>query len=386
MRHLVATVFLFEIWFYSVAFSLQFPSFGAQNRVKGAILERKTCDPILPHASQKLANLLNAHVISIGIALATAVNPVIADPRTLVAETNPASTSSSRLSNPAWHKAEINLPSDDFWYPPFMIGDWFADFSFDEAVFADEIKTEVPLETFLRQGNVPGLEKYSVLFIPKMGEDAKGVPLRFVQIDSHPREDHPHNIRHMVESFSGGESIVDTAPYGFQKAPDWFHSPANKWKIVLHERMASSPYNQKGVITVDLLTQKRDIATFAGSVETFEGFRQTLHLPDKAAPLTTDYALNWQFSIPAALRDEFITVDNLRKADELVGRLNVFVYLQPSNDLYKKIGGQPAGVYKYVVEMHRKNTQADRGVRATTFPFVWRDAGPLELDKYFGAH
>ena len=55
-------------------------------------------------------------------------------------------------------------------------------------------------------------------------------------------------------------------------------------------------------------------------------------------------------------------MDDLRKADEVVGRLNIFVYLQPSNDLYKRLGGQPVGVYKYVVNMKRKDTQAE-GVR-----------------------
>ena len=287
----------------------------------------------------------------------------------------PASTSSSRLSNPAWHKAEVNAPSDDFWYPPFLIGEWSADFKFDEAVFADESKTKMPLETLIKERKVPGVEKYSVLMIPNMGDDAKDVSLRFVQLDSHPREDHPHNIREMVKGFSGGEAVIDAAPYSFQKAPDWFHSPANHWNIKFHDK--------NGQAAVELLTQKRNIATFAGSVETLECIRQTLHLPSRQAPLVSDYALNWQFSVPASLRDEFITVDDLRKADEVVGRLNVFVYVQPGTDIYKKLGGQPVGVYKYIVNMQRKNTLADRGVQTTVFPFVWRDAGPIELDDYF---
>ena len=166
-----------------------------------------------------------------------------------------------------------------------MIGEWSADFIFDEAVFADETTTKVPLETLVRQGNIPGLEKYSVIFVPNIGENIKDVSLRFVQVDSHPREDHPHNIRNMVESFSGGEAIVEKAPYSFQKAPDWFHSPANKWRISLHEQKAPLSKNHGREIIADLVTQKREISTLAGSVETLECIRQTLHSPDRVCSL-----------------------------------------------------------------------------------------------------
>ena len=292
---------------------------------------------------------------------------------------NPASVSSTLLSNQAWRRAEFNSPSDDFWYPPFLIGDWSANFKFEEAAFIDENVVNMPLEKVLKQGEVPGIEKYSVLITPFIGEDVNDVPLRFVQVDSHPREDHPYNMRQMIEKFSGGDGHVEDARYSFQKATDLFHIPANHWNIKFHTNTDTKGTSKSYHAALE--TKNRDITTFAGSVETVEFIRQTLISGDER-PKKTDYTLNWQFSVPASLRDEFVTVDDLRKADTVVGRLNIFVYVQPSNDLYLKLKGQPVGVYKYVVNMKRIETEADRGADETVFPFVWRAAGPVELDYF----
>ena len=57
----------------------------------------------------------------------------------------------------------------------------------------------------------------------------------YLQLDSHPREDHPANVRSLVQTATEGSTTVDSAPYAFQKAPDWFHSPASHWKIQYHD-------------------------------------------------------------------------------------------------------------------------------------------------------
>ena len=186
-----------------------------------------------------------------------------------------------------------------------------------------------------------------------------------------------------MEKFSGKPTIkVDSAPYNYQKAPDWFHSPANEREIVFHEEGRSSEEDKS--MRAKLNTQKREINTFAGSVETVEFVRQKLEIPGQP-PKVSDYALNWQFSVPASLRDEFITVDDLRKSDNILGRLHVFVYASPTNDLFNSLSGQPAGVYKYQFNMNRIDANSkDRGTKSTVYPFVWRDAGPVELQDYFG--
>lgn len=325
-------------------------------------------------------------VVGLGIALSSAGSGIwpqnsMADSMPSLSESSAiASTSSASLTNPAWHKAEFNKPSDDFWYPPFIIGDWNADFKFEEAVFSDK----VPIDDMAKVGmEIPGLSKYSILPVPNVGEDASNVKLRFVQLDSHPREDHSYNLRHLMEKFSSKPSVkVDSAPYNYQKAPDWFHSPANRREIVFHEEGSSGLENKP--MKAELYTQKRDINTFAGSVETVEFVRQTLEVPGQA-PKVSDYALDWQFSVPASLRDEFITVDDLRKSDTILGRLHVFVYVSPSSDLYSSLSGQPVGVYKYQVNMNRVDASSkDRGTKSSVYPFVWRDVGPVELRDYFG--
>lgn len=97
----------------------------------------------------------------------------------------------------------------------------------------------------------------------------------------------------------------------------------------------------------------------------------------------SDYTINWKFSAEASLRDEFVTVEDLRKTRKLLGELNVLVYIQPSNDLYFKVPRAPAGVFTYDMVMDRIGDEFQE-TEKTVYPFVWRDAGPVELNKYFG--
>lgn len=159
-------------------------------------------------------------------------------------------------------KAMINMNSDDFWYPPYMVGRWNTSLTFAGARFIDD----VPVETLAKDENLPGFTKYSVIFTPDIGKDIDNVVLRYVQLDSHPREDHPHNIRNLIEAFLPADAVVDSAPYSFQKAPTWLSSPANQWKVRYHDT--------KGNGTIELTSQKRNITLSAGSVQTIEFFKQ----------------------------------------------------------------------------------------------------------------
>lgn len=285
------------------------------------------------------------------------------------------------LDESSYRKAPVNIQSDDFWYPPYMIGRWNTTMKFAGAKFSNEI----PVEILAKDDNVPGFSKYSVIFAPDMGKDITNLTLRYVQLDSHPREDHPFNLRGLVQAFMSSDgAVVDSAPYAFQKAPDWFHSPSNKWKIKYHDN--------KGNGVIDLLTLKRNITLTAGSVETVEFIRQThrrqenVSLSGSSPPkvVVGDYALRWRLSVPASLRDEFVTVTDLARTSRLIGSLDILVYLQPNNDLYFKAPGKPVGVFSYDVVMDRLGGDASEEVAKTEYPFVWRDAGPVELQDYFG--
>ena len=48
--------------------------------------------------------------------------------------------------------------------------------------------------------------------------------------------------------------------------------------------------------------------------------------------------------------------------------------------MYLQVPGKPAGVFSYDVHMKRIDDPGDN----TEYPFVWRDDGPVELQKYFG--
>ena len=278
------------------------------------------------------------------------------------------------LNDDSLQKAEVNLQSDDFWYPPFMIGEWNTSLVFESS----KLINSVPVDVLASTGALPGFSKYSVFFLPDMGRDVEGVSMRFVQIDSHPREDHPHNLRSLVQAFCP-ETVVDEAPYYFQKAPNWLSSPSNRWRVKYHDGVGSG--------VVDLYTQKRNIRIFAGTVETAEFIRQTHHRLDDtkdARPVVSDYCLNWRLTVPESLKDEFVTVEDLRRTPLVLGSLDVYIYLQPSNKLYAARPGRPAGVFTYNVTMRREFDDSTTTTASSEYPYSDKAAGPVELEKYFG--
>lgn len=342
-------------------------------------------------------------LVQASVSASAALAALLLGPRSSRAEADVKRRADAFLNDPSLQKAEVNIQSDDFWYPPFLLGRWNASLLFDSAKFVGGI----PVETLARQGRLPGFAKYSVFFLPEMGVDIPSVQLRYVSLDGHPREDHPHNLRSLVQT-SSPETVIESAPYSFQKAPNWLSSPANRWRVKYHD--------EKGRGVVDFLTQKRNLRIFAGTVESAEFIRQrhwrvesggtnstsnstspinstsnsTKREPNPlySTPVVTDYCLNWRLTVPASLRDEFITVEDLRRTQTVLGALDVYVYLQPTNDLYLQRPGRPAGVFSYNVTMQRpegwSQAAAEIETEATTYPFVWRDAGPVELDDYFG--
>jgi hypothetical protein len=86
--------------------------------------------------------------------------------------------------------------------------------------------------------------------------------------------------------------------------------------------------------------------------------------------------------VPESSRDEFITSENLRKTKYIAGSLKVVVYLQPTVDLYLKVPGKPVGVFNYRVNMERVMDPEETD--KTVYPYVPKEDGPVELDKFFG--
>lgn len=168
------------------------------------------------------------------------------------------------LNSNIYTNSIINLsPSDDFWYPPYLIGNWKTHLKFDKIEFVDDLsKTE--FEKALESGIIPGFDKYSVFFTPEVGKEVSFFR-KYVQLDSHPREDHSYNIRQMVSSFSP-TTVIDSAPYSYQLSSNWFDIPANKWNIKYHDT--------SGKGEVSFVTSKREIIVNPGSVESMEFFKQ----------------------------------------------------------------------------------------------------------------
>jgi hypothetical protein len=263
-------------------------------------------------------------------------------------------------------------PSDDFWYPPYLIGKWKTSLLFNKGEFTDRI----PIETLGINNNLPGFSKYSIAILPNIGKDITTI-LRFIQLDSHPRQDYSYNTRSLMIS-SDNDIVIDSAPYSYQLSSNWFSVPSNDRTITYHDS------NGKGIIS--LHTEKRDVQVNAGTIETIEFIKQ-IHKREnnndnKIEVSYSDYALNWKISVPESSRDEFITVDKLRQTKKLIGSLDILLYIQPTNDLYIKVPAKPAGVFSYDVTMDRID-EPDI-IEKTTYPYVQSEDGPVELTDFFG--
>lgn len=319
-----------------------------------------TSQPQSPHESErkKLATVLKT-VASMGYF------PCIKSVE--AASIIPPSIITRDLDTDRYKLAPLSIQSDDFWYPPYMIGTWNTTLNFLGAKFTNLI----PYDELSQKENIPGFTPYSVFLLPVLGQDVSAL-LKYVQIDSHPRDDHSFNLRQIMKSCLP-DTVIDSAPYSYQKAPDWFHSPANKWYIKYHD-----PY---GTGEIEIFTRKRKIEAFAGTLKTIQFIRQTHKRTTSSGSVSTtigDYALDLRVSVPSSSQDEFTTTDTLSRTKSLIGTLDVLLYLQPTNDFYLKIPAQPAGVFSYNVEMRRTDATD------VEYPFVWREDGPVELDKYFG--
>lgn len=145
--------------------------------------------------------------------------------------------------------------------------------------------------------------------------------------------------------------------------------------LQIHTRKAYAPITNNTSSNSSSSSKKSNSSsTSTSTTRTFKGNPKVTY---------SDYTINWKFFSEASLRDEFITLEDLRKSRRLFGEMNVLVYFQPSNDLYFKLPGAPVGVYSYDMVLDRIGDEFQE-TENTVYPFVWRDVGPIELDKYFG--
>jgi len=174
------------------------------------------------------------------------------------------------LEDPIFSKGLINYqPSDDFWYPPYLIGKWRLSLSYQGSSFVDEsiVSTE-DIKHAAEKGLIPGFKKYSIFLFPNIGKNVEAT-VRYVQVDSHPREDHSYNVRQLLQAFEP-DIVVTSASYSYQLSPSWFYIPSNHRQISYQDRTGSG--------TVDLDTMKRDIRVTAGTIESTEIFKQVTQM------------------------------------------------------------------------------------------------------------
>ena len=92
---------------------------------------------------------------------------------------------------------------------------------------------------------------------------------------------------------------------------------------------------------------------------------------------TYDYYLN------ICIHSEFIKTADLAKTDTLVGTLDVLCFIQPTNNLYYQVANEAAAVFTYNITMQRLY-DLKLSTQSTIYPYVERNEGAIELDKYFG--
>ena len=110
---------------------------------------RNNVKPIYHQILKKVATLLSTCIIGLSASTAQTID----------------SNFGYDLTNDDYKNVMINLSSDDFWYPPFMTGKWKTNLKFLGATFTNKI----PIEKLINEGNLPGINKYSVIFLPDIG-------------------------------------------------------------------------------------------------------------------------------------------------------------------------------------------------------------------------
>lgn len=97
----------------------------------------------------------------------------------------------------------------------------------------------------------------------------------------------------------------------------------------------------------------------------------------------SDFALRWTLApAPSDENQGSLTATQLAKVPTVTGTLEVLAYYAPTSDMYLKAPGVPAAVYTYDVRM--KRLTEDGSMLPKSYPYVPREAGPVELDRYFG--
>jgi len=62
--------------------------------------------------------------------------------RSVAAESDVKRREEAFLDDDALRKAEVNVQSDDFWNPPFLIGEWNTSLTFNTAKFVDDMPVQ----------------------------------------------------------------------------------------------------------------------------------------------------------------------------------------------------------------------------------------------------
>ena len=114
--------------------------------------------------------------------------------------------------------------------------------------------------------------------------------------------------------------------------------------------------------------------------------------PKFSKKVVSDYAINWKFSAPGSFEDTFVTAEDLSKTNTLIGKLDILVYLQPSNEFYLTVPAKPAAVFSYNVTMNRLYDDKDNNnnnnnvqtVQKSQYPYPPGGTGPIELTNFFG--
>ena len=274
-----------------------------------------------------------ADVLKKNLLRLTSISTVILNSKTSLAATSIGIPAASILNDDQYKKSLFNIPPKELAYPNWIAGEWETNFNFDGAGFTDLID----FKKLSKDVNVAGFRKYSVAFMPDIGQDVNA-KMRFIVRNDKVVEDIEYNLKSVIEAQQRNEKAnVHDFVYDPTNNPNriGFKYDDNKGngqvEIFINDRKTTfQDNNYKSITTLrqSSVRRREDLISSSGG------------LKFAASQVLCDYAIESIFKYN-------------KSDDKIEGIFRIFSYLQPQDSLYFIIPDRPVSFFQYKINMIR---------------------------------
>jgi len=235
---------------------------------------------------------------------------------------------SQRIEERKLKNSVFNVPPKEMRYPEWMAGTWDVTSHFKGYSFP----SRVPKGNIVKNVNIPGFQKLSLIYLPDVGKTPTQYQKRFSEADGHVVEDRAFNIRSVVEGYLG-DGLIDQVEYN-RNEPNRCTVAFKKLATLNAERIELFTNSR------ETDTRKSDNAFYAAEClrQVSLGYSKEFGV---ARMLVCDYQNAWTF-IPVP-----------GDPDTITGELLTAGYLQSSEPDYFDALTDPVVMFSHTLTMKR---------------------------------